>query len=273
MARLRLVAAAIVVVLLAGGLWAWDQIRFPARTEALAGTPIELRVQDGIPAGELALLRDGLRAGDRYLDRRLGGGLRERVEARLARRDGCEPFQDPGAGATGVAKAGFLCVDTSSPGWRDAARRDRGLARTIPAHEQVHAWQAERGCLPGPDEHELLWFVEGMAVFASFRAVTGAGLAPRRSEARWRRAFERGEGPVTEPLATFERQGGGDRQYAMWAEAVERLVALAPGGERALGRYCERIGGGASFRAAFRPAFGLSLEDFYARFERGRPRR
>ena len=268
----RRVGAALVVALLAGGLWTWDQTRFPARGERLPGTPIELRVQDGIPPEELALLRDGVRLADRYLNRRIGGGVRERVEARLARRDACVAFQDPGTGATGIADAGFLCVDTSSAGWRNAARRDPGLALTIPAHEHVHAWQGERGCLPDADEHELLWFVEGMAVFVSFRAITAAGRAPPRSEARWRRTFQGGEGPVTEPLAAFERQGGGDRQYAFWAEAVERLVALAPDGERALGRYCDRIGRGATFADAFEPAFGLSLREFYARFERSRGR-
>jgi hypothetical protein len=112
----------------------------------LPGTPIELRVQDGIPPEELALLRDGVQLADRYLDRRVGGGVRK------------------------------------------------------------------RGGLPEADEHQLLWFVEGMAVFVPFRAITAAGRAPPRSEARWRRTFEGGEGPVTEPLAAFERQGGGDRQ-------------------------------------------------------------
>jgi hypothetical protein len=75
-----------------------------------------------------------------------------------------------------------------------------------------------------------------------------------------------------EPLAASERRGGGDRQYAFWAEAVERLVALARDRERALARYCDRIERGAGFAGASEPAFGLSLREFSARFERSRGR-
>ena len=73
----------------------------------------------------------------------------------------------------------------------------------------------------------------------------------------------------------YERAGGRTAQYARWhlairellAEAVARRAAPRARPERALIRFCEQVGAGAPGGGAFLASFGLSVFDFYARFE------
>ena len=71
-----------VVVLGAAGL-VWENARFPAEVEALAGTPFELEVQSGVPADEVDGIRDGLRAMDGYLRTDVGVGVDAPVQVRV----------------------------------------------------------------------------------------------------------------------------------------------------------------------------------------------
>lgn len=249
------------VVCAAVAVW-WTEFRFPGRTEQLAGPPVVLRIQDGVPSRELRAIRDGLQLGNSYMAV-LGAAPRRSIEARVARGDSCQPFVPAGGGATGIARTGFLCVDTLASGWQWWFDRGReSAAVTVAAHELVHAVQGERGCLPGPGEHQYLWLVEGAAVHLSWRAAVAGG---RVSDADTM-AFARGWlKPGVQPLPYYERRGGGgDPEYAFWHLAVRRLVADR--GDRALIDFCDRVADGRPWRAAFASNFGVTPEKFYASF-------
>jgi hypothetical protein len=266
-------------VLLAGaGFVYWQNTRFPARSERLAGTPIVLRVQSGVKPEELRVIRAGLRSVHRYGARTLGWRVHGKVEARVARRDGCRPFQASGGSLVGDGGDHFLCVDTASPGWQWLMLKDRVAATSIPAHEYVHVLQAELGCLPERgDREQYRWIFEGMATDLAWRALIAGGRATRARSRRTVRtdgAFD----PNLEPLPRYERDNGREPEYALWHAAIERLLreavaaraAPAARPEIALRRFCAGVGAGRPWRAAFARSFGLSLDTFYARFEAAR---
>lgn len=267
----------LLVLLASGGFIYWQKTRFPARSEALAGTPIELRVQDGVSGRELRAIRGGLRAMQRYMERSLGVGVHEHVEARVARKNSCRPFESSAGGALmGEGDKGFLCVDTSSLAWQYLVRTDFVAATAISAHEYVHVLQAELGCLqPG----EYRWLVEGMATHLAWRALVSAGHA---SEARVVREIrdDRPLSPTVGLLSGYERGDGRDQEYALWHLAVRRLLrrAMSSGSasrsrpETALVRFCNLVGHGRRWHAAFEHSFGLPVERFYANFQSDRRR-
>ncbi len=264
-------AIAAVLAAAGAGWWLWDAYRFPAASATLAGTPITMRVQDGLDSRQVDAFRRGLEASARYLARRTGRAVRRPVEARLAFGDPCEPFGDPGRGSTGIADEGFLCVDALVPWWRSAAGSDSAVATSVSAHELVHAWQAEGGCLPDAEDHELLWLVEGTAMAFSWQALVDAGVARRRDVVD---QLER-MGPFAArlgPLRDYERRGGADPEYALWHLAVRDLERRSGrDAARATAAVCAAVGEGRSWREAFAGGFGLSVNRFYAAFEAARP--
>jgi hypothetical protein len=263
------------MVLIAAGAYAyWQDTRFPARSMAVAGMPVELRVQNGVDASELRAIRRGLRLTDRFMARTLGHTVHGHVEARIARSNGCRPFQRAGEAIVGEAEKGFLCVDTASPAWRWLMLKDRRAASAAAGHEYVHVLQGELGCLQSSLDESFRWIVEGMAEEVSWQAlvaahrVTGAQVAHRiRADG----AFDSN----LEPLRMYETDGGRDPEYALWHVAVRRLLARAVAfgaaparrPELALRRFCDRVASRHPWRQAFERSFGVSAERFYAGFE------
>jgi hypothetical protein len=265
------------LALLAGSGFAyWRDTRFPARSEDLAGTPIELRVQNGVKPRELRAVRDGLRLEHRYMAKTLGRTVRGPVEARVAHGSGCRPFQSAGGALIGEGDDGFLCVDTATLSWQWLMLKDRLAATSISAHEYVHVLQAEIGCLHA-DEYR--WIVEGMATDLAWQTLVAAGRVTDARVARTIRqdgAFD----PTLEPLSNYEREDGRDQEYALWHLATRRLLreavadGAAPAGrpEVALLRFCKGVGRGRPWRRAFARSFGMPVGKFYARFEKARQR-
>jgi hypothetical protein len=275
--RVALALLALCVPITLGGFAYWRETRFPAHSELVRGTPVELRVQDGVSAPELRAIRRGLRATGRFMHRALGRTVRRPVEGRVARSNGCRPFEAAGEAVVGEAEGGFLCIDTASPAWRWLMLKDRVAASVAAGHEYVHVMQGEAGCLHGRSGDHFRWVVEGMAELVSWRALVAAGDATERRierEIRGDGAFD----PNLEPLRAYESQGGRDPEYALWHFAARRLLArtVAEGAapatrpERAMRRFCDRIAAGMPWRSAFARSFGLSTDRFYARFERDR---
>jgi hypothetical protein len=266
--------------LLAGGtgLAQWHGDGFSAGSERLAGTPVELRAQRGVGAHELHAIRTGVRLVDRYVDEVLGRPVRGPVEGRIARHDRCTDSESGERSLIGQAGAGFLCVDTANIEWQVLLSENRPAATAVSGHEYAHVWQSELGCLPSGDRREYRWLVEGMATYLAWRALVHYGGA---SAALERRTIRRGGDWESnrEPLRTYEREGGRPPQYALWHLAIQRLLreAVARRGaaskvpDLALRAFCERVGAGLPWRAAFLRSFGLSVEEFYASFEASRP--
>lgn len=255
----------------------WRDTRFPARSEPVSGIPVELRVQDGVSAPELRAIRLGLRTTSRFMRANLGRTVEREVEARVARSNGCRPFQPAGEAIVGEAQAGFLCVDTASPSWQWLMMKDPLAASASAGHEYVHVLQGELGCLRSPLGEHFRWILEGMAEEVSWRALVAAHLTTERRilwEIRSTGAFD----PNLEPLRDYETDGGRDPEYALWHIAVRRLLSGAVAAsaapahrpELALRRFCDRIAAGRPWRAAFARTFGLTPDRFYARFERER---
>jgi hypothetical protein len=210
--------------------------------------------------------------------RALGRPVAGPVEVRVAHEDPCRSSESGERSLIGEGAAGFVCVDTGNVEWQVLISTDRPAATAVSAHEYVHVWQAERGCLPRGDRRDHRWIIEGMATDLAWRALAGAG---RVSGARLRRTIRRARpfDPSSNALRTYERAGGRPPQYALWHLAIRALLreavrtGAAPRSRRhtALRAFCERVGAGHPWRAAFLRSFGISVADFYARFERARP--
>jgi hypothetical protein len=257
-----------------GGFSYWQDTRFPARSASVAGLPVELRVQKGVGGDELRVIRRGLRLTSRFMTEALGRTVAEHVEARVARSNGCRPFQRVGEAVFGEADRGFLCIDTASPAWRWLMLKDRLAATASAGHEYVHVLQGELGCLKSPLGERFRWVAEGMADTIAWRAMVAGDRATERRIAREIRsdgAFD----PNLEPLRSYETEGGRDPEYALWHLAVRRLLkeavdsGAAPAGhpERALRRFCYAIAAQQPWHAAFEQSFGQSVERFYESFE------
>lgn len=140
-------------------------------------------------------------------------------------------------------------------------------------HGQVYpdAWRAtmvprDQVWATGP-----VWLLEGAATWVGERASIDQGLvsyATRRAEWEdWSRRIDRPLSQI-ETLADEERVG-----FAYWyyALALDELLERAPGGPRSLLTYYEATAKGTAWKTAFQQAFGMSVADFYAEFERIRP--
>ena len=267
----RLLAAALAVVAAVAAA-VWWVTAFPAERETLPGLPVELAVQDGVSAAEVAEVRAGLRAADAYLRTVQGQGVTRRVEVRVARSDGCTAFASSAGPPTGWADAGRLCLNTRAGAWRQQFAMDPALIAQLVAHEHVHNVQAQTGCSAGPDEHEWLWLFEGMATHLAFRAMVADGRLPEAAAGEQMRRWGVGD-PGLRPLREYERSGAGDGDaaYALFHLATRRLDELAPRPDAMLD-FCRRAAAGTPWREAFAAAFGLSVEEFYAGFERDRRR-
>jgi hypothetical protein len=278
--RWHLVALAGLLLLAAyGASWYWQHTRFPAQSVPLAGTPVELRVQKGVAPRELSAVTEGLRLSDRFMRKELGRTVEQPVEARVARADGCRPFESPTESLIAEADRGFLCVATRNLHWRYLIDSDWPAAVAVSAHEYVHILQAELGCLSQGTDQKYRWLMEGMADEIAWRALISDGLVSnagvtsdlRRDAIRVRGSYESG----LNPLPAYERGRGADREYALWHMAVRRLVQVAVRAgaapadrpEIALRRFCGRVGEGLDWRSAFARSFGESVETFYADFE------
>ena len=262
----------------------WQETRFPARTVELTRLPVELRVQDGVQRRDLSAVTRGLRLADRYMRSHLHRTVRHGVEARIAHRSGCRPFESSSSDSVGEADPGFLCIATRNLHWQWLVRKDRPAAIAVSAHEYVHVLQSELGCLDDGTPPRFRWLVEGMAEEIAWRALISSGLVSNARVVRTIRADALPAygliGRGLYPLAAYEHADGADREYALWHLAVRRLLraavdeGAAPPAHPAISlrRFCERVGAGTEWRSAFERSFGLRVGRFYREFERFRAR-
>jgi hypothetical protein len=279
-----LAIACLAAVCVFAGFSYWQETRFPARTVALKGLPVKLRVQDGVKRRELRAITDGIRLVDGFMRSELRRTVRRPVEARVARKNGCRPFHSSSADSIGEADHGFLCVATSNLHWQWLIEKDPVAAMAVSGHEYVHVLQAELGCLPEGDRPRFRWLSEGMAEAVAWGALVASGKARDARVERSIRADALPDlglvGRGLYPLAAYERADGADREYALWHLAVRRLLRAAvdegvPPRARpyiSLRRFCERVGAGTDWRKAFERSFGLPLARFYREFDRFRAR-
>lgn len=265
------IGATLVVLLVAAAAVAWRETRFDARHEAMADAPFDLWIASGVSDAEVTAVRDGLRAAHLHLRAVLDAGVTERVEVRLARSQGCRPFASPAGPPTGWAEARLLCLNTKAPAWRSHLADDPAQIAVVAAHEHVHNVQAQLGCLRSRDDHQWLWLFEGMAVHLAFQSMVTAGRWPDTAVHAQLRDWGLADADL-EPLPAYERDGAGvgDPAYALFHLATRYLDGQAAR-PSALMDFCRSVGRGRPWRDAFTETFGVSVDDFYARFAAARP--
>ncbi|MEU4624789.1 hypothetical protein AB0G04_33060 [Actinoplanes sp. NPDC023801] len=249
----------------------WRETHFDARLEALPDAPFDLLVQAGVSDGEVAAVRDGLRAADRHLRTVLGTGVTQRVEVRIARSQGCQPLASPAGPPTGWATDRLLCLNTRAPAWRSQYARDPALAANVAAHEHIHNLQGQLGCHRARQDHEWLWLFEGTAVHLGFQSLVTAGRWPDATATEQIRRWGVAD-PVLGPLPDYATDGTGvgDPAYALFHLATRYLDEQAAR-PTALVDFCRAVGTGQPWRDAFAEAFGMPVDTFYTRFAAARP--
>ncbi|HEU4321983.1 MAG TPA: hypothetical protein VFS21_02435 [Roseiflexaceae bacterium] len=258
-------AAAVALLLIAGGVYLWHNLVFSGETRPIAGTRHFFVVQPGVTEQDLALVSEGLRLADQFFVARIGHAMDNAIEVRMARTTPCLPFLPLDRSPTAVADRELICVNTVGHAWTKVVPQDRPLGLSIIAHEHFHNWQAQFNCLPGPNDHEYAWWVEGSATYVGLHTTVAAGLmsedAVRERMRQWG-----GFSDKLGPLASYEKRISGDAAYALAYRAIVDLVQRG-GGEASLYRFCEQVGRGEAWRTAFEDAYGISVENFYTHFE------
>jgi len=167
--------------------------------------------------------------------------------------------KENGFGKEGFQETGYFCKNCAGYGW---ATSSNPLSSVTP-HEMFHVWQKaawKRDSDNNPDPNNPLnspvWFDEGGADFfaeAIYSKVSGSYQVPRL---RW------------EPLHLKDyatRDKDRSLPYSLGRLAGEYIVA-SKGMDKYLAIY-SNMGKGQDFPSAFQSAIGISLEDFYIKFD------
>jgi len=241
--------------------WLLYNETFLASARQVPGRSLTVKAQLGVPDRDIDVALEALRVADRYLVEVVGAAAPRDVDLKFATFSRCVPYVPLRTAGSAVADVDEICVNTRYQAW-PKARTDPRLATILLAHERFHNVQGQAGCLPGPGKHEYAWWVEGSATFVGFQAAVRAGLMTDQEAedelARWLAAL-----PNPGPLASYERQIGGDGEYAFAAKAVADLVSRT--GPRSLMTFCQTVGRGVAWRTAFQDAYGMTAEEFYRR--------
>ena len=233
----------------------------PART---APDPRGLAYAEGLGllAGDIRDVHAGVGHVSAYLQTTTGRDRSSPATARMSVGDGTDQYCCITQGST-------ISIVTSNPAWRTppAAAADTWPADTerteLAAHEYVHLWQHELGgdaCMLG-----VRWIAEGMAESFAYGSLVADGAIPAANLDVFTRRQLRSATYV--PLSSLEMAFGPARAnpFSVAYLAVDRL--LAAGGRDRLRTYCERVGRGQEWHAAFLATFGETTDAFYSRFE------
>jgi hypothetical protein len=188
----------------------------------------------------------------------------------MTRTTPCIPFVPLATGPTAVADKESICVNTAGYTWTQVMPNDHLVGLSIIAHEHYHNWQAQLNCLPGPNDHEYAWWVEGSATYVGWHTLVEAGMMSEGDVVERMHQWG-GFSDTLEPLASYEKHISGDAAYALAYRAIADLVKRG-GGEDSLTRFCTQVGRGIAWRTAFEEAYQIATGDFYAQFEQQRSR-
>jgi hypothetical protein len=265
---IHFIVLVIVVLLIMGSIYLWQNLVFTGQTRAIAGSPNHFLIQLGVSESDLNLVEEGLRLSDDYLKRQLGITLPQPIEVRMSSITPCIPFQDSSSGSTAIADKSSMCVNTRGYAWTKVVPQKRLVGLSIIAHEHFHNFQGQFGCLPSGDAHEYNWWVEGSATYVGWHTLVDAGMVTEADVIQTMRDWG-GFASDLEPLANYERHMSGDAQYALAYRAIADLVKRT-GSVKSLYAFCNAVGKGTNWRTAFESAYGIPVSDFYAQFEQER---
>lgn len=254
----------LLLVLASLGIWF---SRFPAETESVAGPPLELEVQDGVPRAEVEQVRAGLTAMDAYLRDEVGSAVSRPVQVRVSWSHGCKLFLGPkSAPVAWVDGRDFMCLNAAHPTWRDAVHRHGYFPAYVAAHEHVHNLQAQLGCYRDGDDHEWQWLFEGMAIELAYRALIAADLVTATDAElaiREHQGLQDGNGTLEDYERSSDAAGDAYGLFHLGA----RLALDEAGSPSAFATFCRADAEGVPWREAFETAFGIAVPAFYERVE------
>jgi len=213
-------------------------------------------------AQTIADVHQGIDRVSAYLARAAGGDRSRTATTRIRVGDGTEQY-------CCLAHLDGIDIVTSNSEWVSprAAAADTWTADTerieLAAHEYVHVWQGELGgnsCMLGPR-----WLSEGMAESLAYRSLIADGLIPQANMDTFtkRQLLTATTHPALAQLETQWQDSA--NPYSVAYLAVDRLLAV--NGPLPLRAWCEAVGRGVEWHAAFVTAFGEPTDTFYARFE------
>ena len=249
---------------------------------------INYDITPNVPERQEQIIKTGLQIAQDFLDSELGGGIsteaRKNIMVKIvATGRGNEERGGGGACCTAFSETGGVSTmrpffDVAHPHWDfpASARRYWTLKadhRKTVVHEYTHVWHHHLGCITKFWQPLGNWIQEGTAEFVATEAMIESGEMDRSEVMEVMLSRARGSGEFSRPLRDFAEGAIGDS--GIWPGhvgflALHRIVPSALGGILSLRTLCEEVGDGASVPAAFETAFGVSLDDFYADFEKYR---
>lgn len=133
-------------------------------------------------------------------------------------------------------------------------------------HEYFHRVQG--GLAKNHDDHVPLWLIEGSAEYAETVVSARYNLGDLDGLRKYNMLISRG---ISRPLSALDTLANADDEdgysvYSLGFMAAE-LLATNAGETAVLKTYWEQLGEGLSPSDAFEKAFGVTLTDFYDRFE------
>ncbi|MBC8170025.1 MAG: hypothetical protein H7X77_00065 [Anaerolineae bacterium] len=256
------------VVLVIGGIYLWQNLVFNGEVRPIPGTPYHLVIQSGVPETDLALVTEGLMLADRYFTAQLGVKVAKPVEVRMARTTPCIPFTSMISSSTAIADEAEICVNTMSYAWTKIIPQNRRVGLSIIAHENFHNLQGQLGCLPGPNDHEYAWWVEGSATYVGWHTLIEAGMITEAEVVEVMREWG-GFDNNLQPLSSYDERIPGDPEYALAYRAIADLIERA-GTPASLNQFCDQVGQGKNWRVAFEDVYKIAVDDFYSTFEQQR---
>lgn len=245
----------------------WQVTVLNADGSAPVATPSDPRgmyftVGAGVDARSIADVHEGIDRVSGYLGRAVGGDRSRTAMTRIRVGSASDQY-------CCLAQLDGIDIVTSNSEWVSprAAAADTWTADTerkeLAAHEYVHVWQGELGgnaCMLGPR-----WLSEGMAESLAYRSLVADGLIPQANMDTFtkRQLIAATTHPALAQLETQWQDSA--NPYSVAYLAVDRL--LAANGPLPLRAWCEAVGRGVEWHAAFAQAFGEQTDAFYARFE------
>lgn len=226
-----------------------------AAIDGISGT---VTLSPGLASDDIRYLETGLRTTQSYFASELGTTLPRPVAITMSTPESCLGKST----STGGATADKLCVWAGSPTWIKLKANPLDAIALV-AHEHVHNFQGQLGCLP-ERRREYRWFTEGMAVHLSWRAITFAGLAKETDYQAWRTRYTQ-DGKPLQSLGRYAARVPDDRAYDLATVAVAEL-AKQGGGDKSLVAFCRSAE--PDWKAAFANTFGEKVETFIARFDK-----
>lgn len=200
-------------------------------------------------------LRPGFARASLYLKSHVGGDRARTIVTRV--RSESSAYCCQGGGTT--AGSGSMYFNVAHEHWQPPRSFPIAIDRQkTAAHEYVHTWQGDVGCLAAPT-----WFTEGMAEYIAYETLIRDASLTDAEVQTFHSHIKRA--PLQATLSDLERAFPSDAYpYSVGYLAVRLLVSgRTPLSLRA---FCERLARAQPWRDAFQISFGISVDAFYAQF-------